>query len=49
MSVFIYVNTAKQVGDAEHITRTLRKRGSRKTTLRASPSSTGFGMKEATN
>lgn len=44
MTVFVYVNTAKQVGDAEHINvfamSTPQKGGSRKTIRRASPSST---------
>jgi hypothetical protein len=43
MTVFVYVNTSKQVGDKDHIkvlqTRTPRKPGSRQTTQKASRSS----------
>ena len=46
MTVWIYVNTSKQVGDPEHIkvfaNRTPRKPGSRKTIPKAWPSSTRF-------
>ena len=44
MTVLIYVDTSKQVGDPEHLkvfaTRTPRKHGSRKTIPKASPLST---------
>ena len=51
MTVLIYVNTSKQVGDPDHIkvspTRTPRKRGSRKTIPKAWPLSMSSGMKES--
>ena len=44
MTVFVYLNTSKQVDDAEHVKvyapRTSRKNGLRKTTPKASPLST---------
>ena len=46
MSVFVYVNTSKQVGDPDHLkvlpTATRRTRGLRKTIRKAWRSSIGF-------
>jgi hypothetical protein len=42
MTVFVYVNTSKQVGDAEHIKVFANVDAARKTTRRASPSNMRF-------
>ena len=51
MTVFIYVNTCKQVGDADHLKvfamSTLRKSGSRRTTRKAWRSNMRFWSEPA--
>ena len=49
MTVWIYVNTSKQVGDPEHVKVFRRENGLRKTTPKAWPLSTRFWNERGPN